>query len=325
MILARLRPWWQGRSAAESEPIRLGLRRIYVLPTRSGLAFGACVMLMLLGSVNYGLSLGYLVTFLLAACGIVAIVHTCRNLAGLSIRTSQPSPVFAGESAQWLFEISTHRDRTRPALTLRQEDRRHTFDVAPLARSTPTHAALEQPARQRGWMPVGRLVLETRFPLGLFRAWAVLRPSARVLVYPRPVITPLPAQHATGDGAAMDRRRDEAEDLADLRPYRSGDKPSHLAWKTLARGGDPWTRLWDSPGQATRWLDETLLPPGLELEERISRLAGWVIELVRQNQTFGLRLGRTKIIRPAACGSLPSTRSHDDGRRADADPTLTRS
>ena len=31
------------------------------------------------------------------------------------------------------------------------------------------------PAQRRGWMPLGRVMLETRFPLGLFRAWSYVR------------------------------------------------------------------------------------------------------------------------------------------------------
>jgi uncharacterized protein (DUF58 family) len=41
------------------------------------------------------------------------------------------------------------------------------------------------PAR-RGWHAVPTLVVETVFPFGLFRAWTVWRPAARVLAWPRP-------------------------------------------------------------------------------------------------------------------------------------------
>ena len=45
-------------------------RRIYILPTRRGLALIATLAIMLLTSMNYSLSLGHALTFLVA--GLVA-------------------------------------------------------------------------------------------------------------------------------------------------------------------------------------------------------------------------------------------------------------
>jgi uncharacterized protein (DUF58 family) len=292
MMIRRLRSWWNHRSAPDTQPIRLGLRRIYVLPTRSGLAYGVCVMLTLIGSINYGLSLGYLLTFVLTASGIVAIVQTCRNLAGLTIRTMPLQPVFAGEHARLLVELGTDTPGLRPGLVLMRASALTVVDIGGEDQALQAHVEIPVATARRGWMPIGRLVLETRFPLGLFRAWAVARPADRLLVYPRPEPSALPVTVGTGDAAPADRRRDDLEELTDLRPYRPGDKPSHIVWKSLARNELPWTRLWDSPGAMTsHWLDESSLPAGLGLEERVSRLAGWVIELNRRGEAFGLRLG----------------------------------
>ena len=53
-------------------------------------------------------------------------------------------------------------------------------------------AVLAAPGDASGWLPLGRVMLETRFPLGLFRAWSYIEPDARCLVYPRPERSPLP-------------------------------------------------------------------------------------------------------------------------------------
>jgi len=74
----------------------LSQRRVYILPTRHGLTFGLAVILMLIGSINYNLSLGYVLTFLLAGLGIVSILHTFRNLAHLYVSAGRVAPVFAG-------------------------------------------------------------------------------------------------------------------------------------------------------------------------------------------------------------------------------------
>ena len=57
--------WAERRQGRDSTAITLKRRRIYILPTRFGLVFGALVFAMLLGSLNYGASLGFVLTFLL--------------------------------------------------------------------------------------------------------------------------------------------------------------------------------------------------------------------------------------------------------------------
>ena len=50
----------------EAGVIVLVQRRVFILPTRHGLIFAAVLLLMLTGSINYNLSLGFVLTFLLA-------------------------------------------------------------------------------------------------------------------------------------------------------------------------------------------------------------------------------------------------------------------
>ena len=45
-------------------PVVLDRKRIYILPTRRGLLFAVFLLVMLLGSINYALSLGFVLTFL---------------------------------------------------------------------------------------------------------------------------------------------------------------------------------------------------------------------------------------------------------------------
>src|SRR3972149_647551 len=78
----------------ETGVIVLGQRRIFILPTRHGLVFAAMLVLMLTGSINYTLSLGFVLTFLLAAMGVNSILHTFRNLAGLRISPGRAQPVY---------------------------------------------------------------------------------------------------------------------------------------------------------------------------------------------------------------------------------------
>jgi len=61
-------------------PYLLTQRRLYILPTKQGLAFALLLFIMLLGSINYSNSLGYFLTFLLASLSVVTIFHTMKML-----------------------------------------------------------------------------------------------------------------------------------------------------------------------------------------------------------------------------------------------------
>ena len=106
--------------------------------------------------------------------------------------------MFAGESAQFRLYLDGRAAFDRPSILAR-----HVRSGSQLVVDVPANGiaevVLERPAPRRGWLPLGRVMLETRFPLGLFRAWSYIEPDARCLVYPRPERSPLPPY--TGEAA----------------------------------------------------------------------------------------------------------------------------
>ena len=84
MVRARFRAWWQARLPL-SDTLTLTQRNVYILPTRPGFMLGATLLVLLIGSINYQLNLGYLLTFLLAGCAGVGM-HVCHaTLRGLTL------------------------------------------------------------------------------------------------------------------------------------------------------------------------------------------------------------------------------------------------
>ena len=73
---------------------------------------------MLLGSMNYNNNLSFVLTFLLASLGFVAMHQCQRNLVGLEISFAGVDPVFAGQSAQFRIAITNHRKNARHGMML---------------------------------------------------------------------------------------------------------------------------------------------------------------------------------------------------------------
>lgn len=268
-------------------PIVLRQRRIFVLPTPAGLAFAAALVVMLLASINYNLSLGYALVFLLGGVAFASIVHAFRNLLHLSLRPGRSESVFAGERARFSILVSNARPRRRPALRLKAHGTAAAFD---LAANETADVVLPCPTKGRGWMPLGRVVIETTYPLGLIRAWSVLAPDQRCLVYPAPEPVPPPLPEGTADSLGRRPGRTGDDDFAGLRPHQPSDSPRHVAWKNLARGGPMLTKQFTGLEGGEVHLDWSMLPGALDAEARLSRLVAWVLAAERGAQAYALAL-----------------------------------
>lgn len=285
----RLRDWLDGSAAPERGQVVLGHRRVYIVPARLGWIFGATLGILLVGSINYALQLGFALTFLLAGMGLAAMVHTTRNLARLAVSAGRAEPVFAGEAAQFKLYLDNRARYDRPAILVRHvaSGAQRVLDLAP---GKIAEAVLPIPAPRRGWLPLGRVMLETRFPLGLFRAWSYVRPEARCLVYPRPERSPLPAPAAAVNAGAVRAQAQGDDDFSGLRAYQPQDSPRHVAWKAVARSDDMLTKQFAGAAGVELWLDWDRLAPALDAEQRLSRLAGWVLAAEKSGARYGLRL-----------------------------------
>ena len=285
----RFAHWLYGFKPPERGTVVLVHRRVYIVPARMGWLFGATLGILLIGSVNYSLGLGFALTFLLGGLGLAGMVHTARNLARLGVTAGRAEPVFAGEPAQFRLHLESRAGFDRPAILAR-----HLGSGAQLVVDIPAHGGaevvLEAPAARRGWLPMGRLMLETRYPLGLFRAWSYVEPDARCLVYPRPERSPLPPPATHAAAGAPRAQATGNDDFSGLRAYQLSDSPRHVAWKAVARTDDMLTKQFTGEAAAELWLDWHLLPPALGIEPRLSRLAGWVLGAERGGALYGLRL-----------------------------------
>jgi len=271
---------------AEAGPITLDRRRVFILPTRGGLVFALVLLAMLLGAMNYDKSLAYALVFLLAGMALVSILHTFRNLNGVRFRAGRALPAFAGEAAR--FELLLENPSARPRYALSVGRPAGPFRLVDLPAGATLPLEIERPSHQRGQLDLGRVVVATRFPLGLFRAWSHVTLHHRTVIYPAPSgETSLPEPDSAGGGVAGDRGLGQ-DDFVSLRPYRAGDSLKHVHWKAAARGAGLLTKRFGGHRSELLWLtwDRT---PG-DTEQRLSRLCRGVLDAERAGRTYGLQL-----------------------------------
>lgn len=291
--LARRLPFLRRRAGLiEAEPIVLHHRRVYIFVSAHGLTFAAALLLMLSGSINYALGLGFALTFALVGMSIAGLFFTFRNFVNLSVSTARTTPVFAGDNAAIALLISNPTPRERFTIRAIRAGANAEVDVPHSAVATLT---LQVPTEHRGWLHLGRVTLESRYPLGLFRAWSYVHPDVRVLVYPRPDSASLPPETPVCELGKGPEFGTGSDDFAGLRAYQQGDSPRHIAWRIAARTDTLITKQFSEQRAAELVLDWDALPVAMDIEARLSRLTGWVLQAEAEHRIYRLRLPRQEI------------------------------
>lgn len=290
----RFNAWLIARLPA-TDSLVLTQRNVYILPTRPGWMLALTLLVMLVGSINYQLNLGYLLTFLLAGCAVVGM-HVCHGtLRGITLHLSPPAPCFAGTATQLHITLSSAKAHIRygiGAAVNGQSDWVHS-DI-PAQGSASVTVGWMPPARGRHKLPT--LSAETRFPLGTFRVWTVWRPAATVLVYPAPEMAPPPLPlGAPKTGTAAAAPSAPSGEFDGVRAYRRGDPLKAVVWKrvaqAVARGSAELVSRDNASAQHSHelWLDWGQTGTS-DTELRASRLTAWLLQAERLGQNYGLRV-----------------------------------
>lgn len=286
--------------AEDSLPLAIEHQRIYILPTRRGWAFLLVLMLMLVASVNYALSLGYALCFLLIGLFSATLLHTYRNLAGVELRQIRSSTAYAGEPLNFILQLFNNSNQTRYGLRISALEavssagKTETESLITVTVGIPTQgatsASLDMPTIQRGQQALGRLTLQSDWPLGLWTAWSYIHTPQSGLVFPQPEIDAPSLPCECAEGAGIRNRNATGGDVAGLREYQAGDPLTAVAWKSAARGQGLHVRTFDDetgPGITRLTLGSTQLS---DTEARLSRLAAWILEAEQRNADYSLEL-----------------------------------
>jgi uncharacterized protein (DUF58 family) len=288
----RMQAWLRRRQGVDRDPVLLNRRRIYILPTRLGIAYAVMVFAMVLGGLNYNNNLGLGLAFLLVSLGLVAMHHCHGTLSGLALRLLATDSAFAGQDVRFRLLLENRSRAPRPSIEVAVESAASRPVDVPACGSAPAEISVH--AAHRGRIALDRFVLATRHPLGLFRAWAVVHPAYFAIAWPRPAEPGLePPGVETDTGGAQDHARGD-EDFTGLKPYQAGDSLRRIAWKAYARGRGLHTKQYAGTDVVSHVFDWDSLP-GLDVEQRLSRLCRWVVDAHEHGEAFGLRLPGTVI------------------------------
>jgi uncharacterized protein (DUF58 family) len=285
-----MRAWAARRHGRDTLPLRISRRRIYILPTRFGFMLAVILAAMLVAGLNYNSNLGLAFAFLMASLTLVTMHHCNRNLLGILVDVTPEVDAFAGREAVLEFVLRNESNVDRPDIEIR------VLSAAAVGHAGARNDGLVSvnvPALKRGVIRVDQFELRTRYPFGWFYAWTYVQSPMTLFVAPAPAGSrALASTHESGTGVVAETRGDE--DFSGLRAYQPGMPLKHMAWKSLARGGQPAVRTYTGLAARPEWLEWTALE-GIDTETRLSQLCLWVLESDAAQRPYGLRIPGNEI------------------------------
>jgi len=292
----RWRAWWDARREPR-ESLTLTQRNIYIVPSRAGLMFGVVLLLLLVVAINYQLSLGFALTFLLAGSAAASMQMTHGSLRGLTLHLKPLVPAFDGDAAV-LEVVVTNPGAARMGvgfgLDLGMRPIPLAYAEIPAQGQVSVHLSWLAPHRGLHQLPVLRV--ESRYPFGLFRAWTIWRPAGQQWIYPRPEspTPPWPQVEASQGDDRPAARTGSGTEFEGVRAYRRGDTLRQVVWKKAARTGELISR--ETAGAVQRELVlQWQQAQGLDTEARLARLAAWVVAADAAGHRWGLVLPNAEL------------------------------
>ena len=227
--------------------------------TRAGIFFTVGVTALGFATLNTGNNLLYLL--LGALLGLIVVSGWLSEQAIRDVRIVRRTPHgVAGEPLSISYEVHNAKRRLPTlALELREADAPITAFVGAVAPGKSTTARVDVTFPRRGVYRLHHFTLSTTFPFGLFVKERDFVFPGTVVVWPR---SDRRVREPHKGGQRMRRAGLEQAssfgsgrgDYRSLRPYRAGDDPRDVHWRSTARYSQPVVREFERESAETLWL-----------------------------------------------------------------------
>lgn len=274
--------------------LRHKIDRIYIVPTRHGLAYLGVFIVMILVAAGTGNNLIYGLAFVLFAIFFLAMIATHRNLKALEVELLDCEDGFANEIAK--VRLTLANPARRPRFLIQSRTRKFSVaeksEVQELASGARIVVEVPLVIGQRGEYPIPQVQVSTIYPLGLFVAWTNLKLEGHLFVFPKREGKRRLQPHDNGEGAGDLRGRwaeTQHEDFREHTRYQSGESHHHVDWKAFARRGQMLTKRYEATSPEHFVLEwQSVL--NLGREPALSQMSEWLATLQNGDHSFEMRL-----------------------------------
>jgi len=268
----------------QHQNLRIGLRRVFILPSALGWLWAAVGGLLYVLGVNTSSNVPLILGFLMLALQLLAIFLTAQTLHGLQLHWPTQIEGWAAEQLPLPVQLTVPKGSRYLGLQLGPRGQRWEGICPAGVQQIP----VPWQGDSRGLHKLPRLRIDSQAPLGLWVCWVRLQLNSEALLYPAPIpaaINELPWLQASAKQQA--KPNIEPHDFHSLQPHRPEEGPQRLAWKQLARGHGEFSKRFEAPTAQAVLLS---LQPGIEKEKGLSAIAARIKQLAANGETYGLQL-----------------------------------
>lgn len=219
----------------------------------------------------------------------------------VEVRRRPPRGITAGQPGRITYELKNGKRRL-PSLAVEagEAGRPERAWVAAVEPGATAVARAERTWERRGVHPLETVTLATSFPFGLFRKERDVDLPGEAVVWPRhdrPVREPRPAgERVRRAGETFAGAAGARGEYRGLRPYRPGDDPRDVHWKTTARLGDPVVREYERDRSSALWICLDLRwPEGDDAEAAVETAASLAALASRRGDAFALATADARV------------------------------
>lgn len=275
--------------------------RIYIIPSGRGLLFLCAIVVLVLTGATYNNNLVFILAFFMFSIFVISMLQTHYNVKGVRLNFGSSEEGFEGDVLTLHLELVQKRARWKRNLEIRTSSKKFVTVSHKREELLPQESAklvrIEVRAWKRGIHSLPDLILETYYPLGMFRAWKVFRFDAQLVVYPKPEIKQILQPRSFEAGHEdLGLRTSPEGDFGELKNYVMGESYHQIAWKHYARTGELFSKVhWGEEHKhyVIPWIVSGR--KAQEIEAQLSIMSGWIKAALEDNATFEMEAPSLKI------------------------------
>lgn len=268
--------------------------RCYILPTWHGGMFIGGILVMILTGATYNNNLVNLLSFLLFSIMMVAMVMTNANIKKIQLTFVDAQDVPAGQPLEVTVRIINSSAYARRGVRVRAKSKqglnsKKNAEVQEVVEKSSALVKILLVPQPRGIYSCPRFIVESVFPMGLFRAWKSFNFQEQLYVFPAPQghLARVSNLNSPTKGESLGVQAEEAVDFYQHRKYAAGESQHRVDWKAYARTGRLLTKEFVGP-VAKRYVFRLDEIAGAFIEPQLSQLARWIVDTEAEGVEYAL-------------------------------------
>lgn len=250
--------------------------------------------MLLVMAIGYANNLLYFFVFFLISMALTGMWMTNKNVDLFQIEQLQAECFFAQEENK-IGVLVANRKTQLPLWDIEVRVGPRSKDIEPYVVDEVQFEKkiyLSWKPEQRGYYRIPRLVIESRFPFRMLRAWKYYDEKAEFYIFPlRQGVKQIPK--LGGSPSEQEAEVQQAHDeglFRDFREYQKSDPPQRIDWKRSLKHQKHLVKNFETSSDHKVLLDWSMSQFAGSFEERISQMAFWIDHCHQKNEVYNLKI-----------------------------------